>query len=594
MDNEILFPQDQQDARRIRKEIITILDSVNGFRREVVEYNISGTAKYYYIPYTSLESIGKIDFDYLDKSGKSIHSFTKEINDVQIPTQSFYTCSRAKAITLKENASFRVQYTNECSDLLLLSSLHFLWIMPVDTFYYELRIPAGYHLFFNVPYPEMLAYFKVDSLRYRNLQIYSFTAVPKIKSLHTSPRHLNDNSIRKKASMARIIITPEKFAGRESVYFNNRLSSMYTNSIHLSDSSRIIIENITVNCPSDDSVINSLLNFIQEKIKYLDVEVGYGYFVPDEVNNVLNERQGDCKGMSNLLCQALRSKGIEAYLAATASITHDCDMNFPSFSSCNHMICAVKSGDGWLFLDPTDKEGTHGKISRWIQGRTTFIIGYHDGIFVPVPVEKPELNMERFNYRLKVHNNMLEGTFTYTGSGGAMESLHQMFSLTNQTGKEHFAEEIIRQWVQNSIPSTPLITQYFDSITLRCDIRFHPSVYVITPGTGYLSLGFLPSPFSFTNQDLTGCDILLGHSILKKVNVVIDPGKNISILKFSGAAFHESGFHFDLSCESERNLLFISYTFRYDDNIIREKDIPGYKKFEEFIDSALKQVISVK
>jgi hypothetical protein len=587
------FSRTQQASRRIRKEVITVIDSIRGFQREVVEYNIADAIRNYFIPYTSLESVGKITFDYLDISGKPIRATTPEITDIQIPSTSFYSCSRARKIAIKENSSFRVQYTSTCSDLLMLCKLHFSWIMAVDTFYYELRIPAGYHLAFNVSSPEMLSYFKVDTVISPKFHIYSFTAVQKFRSEPT-PWIKNDNSIRKKYCIARILITPEKFAGRESVYFNQRLSSMYTNSVHLSDQSKILIDNITRNCTSDDSVINTLIKFIRAKIKYLDVEIGYGYFVPDEVNDVLNERQGDCKGMSNLLCQALRSKGIEAYMAATASILHECDMDFPSLSSSDHMICVVRSGEDWLFLDPTDKAGFNNVISPSIQGRTAFIIGYRDGLFVSIPVVKPDLNAESFRYRLKATDNIIGGILAYTASGGSMGWLNQVLSMTGTSGKERIATEIIRQWVQNSIPSNPLIFSYTDSVSLSCDIRFGPSIYIITPGTGYLSLGFLPVPVSFTQQDLSGCDILLDHSILKKVNAVIDLGKDVSSLKFPGAAFHEGGFHFNLSCKPEKNLVIINYTFRYDNNIIREEDIPMYKKFRDFIDLTLKQVISIK
>jgi hypothetical protein len=254
----------------------------------------------------------------------------------------------------------------------------------------------------------------------------------------------------------------------------------------------------------------------------------------------------------------------------------------------------VRSGEDWLFLDPTDKAANRNVISPGIQGRTAFIIGYHDGLFVSIPVVKPDLNAESFRYRLKATDNIIGGTLAYTASGGSMGWLNQVLSMTGTSGKERIATEIIRQWVQNSIPSNPLIFQHADSVSLSCDIHFGPSIYIITPGISYLSFGFLAVPVSFTQQDLTGCDILLEHSILKKVNAVIDLGKDMSSLKFPGAAFHEGGFHFDLSGNAEQNLVFISYTFRYDDNIIKEENIPQFRKFLDFIDVTLKQVISIK
>jgi hypothetical protein len=589
-----VYSQNQPGLQRVRREVITVRDSVLGFHREVQEENVAGPYKTYYIPFTSLESIHKVDFTFLDKSGKPVHSKAPEIRDIQVPSMNFYTCLRAKSIELTESSAFRVQYSSDCADLMLLSALYFSGSMPVDTFFYELRLPAGYHLAFDLPNPEMLAYFRIDSIRERKLQIYSITAVPKIKSRPISFRQPEDNLIRKKTCMARIIVTQQQFAGYESIYFNRRLSAMYNNSLQLKDSSIMLIDSLTRNYADKDSVIAQLINFIRKKIKYLDMEVGYGSYIPDEVNKVLKERQGDCKGMSNLLCQALRHKGIDAYLALTASMVHGCDMNFPSIASCDHMICVVKSGKFWTFLDPTDKEGVSGIVSPGIQGRTAFILGYHGGVFVPVPVERPSVNAESFNYRLKLSDNILEGTIDYTAKGASREVACQWLSSTNYSGNELVANYIIRQWIQNLIPSNPQVTQNTDSINLRYDIRFGPSIYIATPGTGYLSLGFLPAPVRFTKQELAGCDILLGHSLLRTVNVVIDFGKNISMLKFPGVEYKEGGFNFDLSCSMEGNYAFIKYRFRYDDNIVSEGCIPMYRKFEAFLDSTLKQVISIK
>ena len=590
-----LFIQEPLHAQgRIHREIITIRDTIQGFRKEVVEENNTpSNGDVFMIPYSSLETIKKIELSYFDERGKPVLDHSPAIEDIQVPSKNFFTCLRAKSITLKGKSQFRITYTSECRDLLLLTSLPFSGFMQVDTFSYELRIPSGYHLKHDLVSREMLSSLKVDSIIEKRFTIYHFTAVPKIRSKPYQYGQKEAQSLRKKFGMVRLIITPEKFIDIELNYFNTRLKTMFKASGELNEKSRKTIDSLAGDTRSIDSVIDSLIIFIRKKVKYLDMEVGYGSFIPDNPNDVLNERQGDCKGMANLLCLALRSKGIEAYLALTSSLGHQCDMNFPSFASGNHMICSVKRNDQWIFLDPTDKEGIAGKVSPGIQGRTAFIVGYQGGIFVPIPLEKPEVNAERFSFELQLVNNFLQGNCIYSCTGGSMEDINRALSTAGFSGKEYYAKEIMQQWIPNSIPSNILIHPTGDTVSLSTEIRFGPSSFIKTDHSGYLSLSVLPPPLRFIMQQTDGCDILLGHTISKRVLMTIDFGKDISIAELPDASFHEGKFKFTLSSRKQGSKAFLEYSFSFDDNIIREEEFDQYRRFDEFIDKTLKRVITV-
>ncbi len=582
------------EPRRVRKEVITVRDTILGFRREIIEENFTNPQGDYWIPYTSLESVQKIDINYIRVGGKPVHRKAFSIQDVQVPSSAFYTCLRAKTIHLEQNAAFRISYITECSDLFLLSSLNFTGSMPVDTFSYEVRVPAGYHLAYNIPFPEMLSFFHIDTLTDRKYNRYLFTGVPKIKYKNSLFPQADNKTIRKKACEVRIIITPSQYTGRESEYFNDLLQSKYSGSQYLNDASKILIDSITRGCYSPDSMTAVLTSFIRKKIKYLDMEVGVGAFVPDNPGDVLKERQGDCKGMSNLLCQALRRKGVEAYLGITATIIHRNDMNFPSLSSADHMICVVKAGDRWLFLDPTDKLSDLTSVSCGIQGRKVFVIGYQRGVYLTVPMEPSSGNADSFYFDLKIQDKRVVGTLTYSAKGGPNEILQHTCSSVPFSRRELLLNEVIRSWVASSVPSASSLNQNGDSVSLRCNILLSPSIFVNTPAISYLSLAFLPKPMHRLQQIKAGCDIITGHTIMRSVTVRIDFGADNAPLKFPMKSYNDGLFSFEFTGYQNKNIAEIRYIFRYENNVIPEIEFQQFKNFGSFIDKTLQQVIECR
>lgn len=575
---------------RIRKEIITVRDTVRGFTSEVIEINYSNPAVEYYIPYTSLEEIKKIELSVFDASGKQSRSNNLLIEDIQLPSSVFYSCLRSKRIEFPAKTSFRIKYQRECSDLLLFSGLLLSSSMPVDTFFYEIRIPTGLNLAFDIPYPGMLSYFRVDTVMRPKGKSYFFTAVPRFHFAGNVVFKPTDNTIRRKACMVRLIVTPVGFAGREKDYFGMKIQSLISASTIIPDAEKSRIDSICGQDPDADSILVRILNFVARKIKYLDVEVGYGSFVPLDIGSILRERQADCKGKSNLLCQVLRSKGFDAYLAMASTVDFRCDMDFPSLASGNHMVCLLKRDDIWFFLDPTDENCKPRRISISIQGRTVFVLGHNEYAFIKVPVEASELNSEEFSFDLKTTGGRLNGRFRYFARG--MPSAFIDVASRVQDGKrELLGKEYVRFHVPNSLPENVDLRGRFDSLYLECSIQFGPSVLVKTNAVSYLSAGFLPPPIRFAKEATDGCDIILGSTFNIRVHAVVDIGAASDVVCFESGNFREGPFALEIVCGKDKDNIILDYFFTCESNVLSEKDLPVYSRLEAFCNKAFRQVI---
>lgn len=159
------------------------------------------------------------------------------------------------------------------------------------------------------------------------------------------------------------------------------------------------LEGDTGAAPRDQ--LETLTNFLRQKIRYVAVEVGIGGYRPSPPGEVIERKWGDCKDKSLLLVDLLRQRGIEAYPALVRFDSRSrIDTDFPSPSQFNHLITAVPisavtprsddpvAGD-YLFVDPTQTRGGVGWLHSGVQDQDALVVTATGGELVRTP-QMPE------------------------------------------------------------------------------------------------------------------------------------------------------------------------------------------------------------
>ena len=96
------------------------------------------------------------------------------------------------------------------------------------------------------------------------------------------------------------------------------------------------------------------LRLVQDRVRYVGVEVGAGGYYARDPALVVSQGFGDCKDKAVLLRTILRAVGIEAEVALT-----DLDRGWglpdrlPSVHAFDHMIAGAKLNGQWVWMDPT-------------------------------------------------------------------------------------------------------------------------------------------------------------------------------------------------------------------------------------------------
>jgi hypothetical protein len=146
--------------------------------------------------------------------------------------------------------------------------------------------------------------------------------------------------------------------------------------------------------------------WVQDKVRYVAVEVGQGGYVPREPALVAKRLYGDCKDKSFLLMSLLAQKGIEALPVLTRSRDHGrIDPDFPSPANFRHLIVAVKIGESAglpaevrlregvaVLFDPTDAWTPYGKLPQALQGARGLLVRPEGGELVEFPFAPARLN----------------------------------------------------------------------------------------------------------------------------------------------------------------------------------------------------------
>ena len=126
--------------------------------------------------------------------------------------------------------------------------------------------------------------------------------------------------------------------------------------------------------------------WVEDKIRYVGLELGTGAYEPHSAKDVFDNRYGDCKDQVTLLVTMLRIAGIKAYpaLVSTGSKGQTSKL-IPSPGIFNHAI-AVAEIDGKLFwMDPTGEVCRFGDLPEDDRGSEVLVIKETISEFVGTP-----------------------------------------------------------------------------------------------------------------------------------------------------------------------------------------------------------------
>lgn len=186
----------------------------------------------------------------------------------------------------------------------------------------------------------------------------------------------------------------------------------------LTEATQRKVQDLIRNIKTDEEKAAILYRYLQEKTRYVSIQLGIGGYQPFEASQVDQSGYGDCKALSNYMVSLLNAAGIDAnyVLIRAGEDSEDIETRFPA-SQFNHVIVAVPNKGDTLWLECTSQTNPFGYLGRFTGDRHALLINRNGGQIVKTPAYRTEINVQ--SRRAEV--NLLP-------SGDAMAKVRTMYS----------------------------------------------------------------------------------------------------------------------------------------------------------------------
>ena len=189
----------------------------------------------------------------------------------------------------------------------------------------------------------------------------------------------------------------DKYAGRMDTWENYAKWIMLLNKDRnvLPEQAKKQVHQLTKNAKTTEEKARILYEYLQNKTRYVGIQLGIGGFQPFEATVVDQTGYGDCKALSNYMVTLLNEVGIKAYytLIKAGAYAAPMDITFPS-SQFNHVIVAVPNQSDTLWLECTSQTNPFGYVGDFTGDRYALMITDNGGKIVKTPTYNASDNIQ--------------------------------------------------------------------------------------------------------------------------------------------------------------------------------------------------------
>ncbi len=373
-------------------------------------------------------------------------------------------------------------------------------------------------------------------------------------------------------------------------YFNAWQKKLVTANSVLSQDAQQQLDQVIQDLADDESKIRAVFDFVLKRINYIAFENGLGAFQARNVNKILENKQGDCKDMSNLLSAALRYLGYDAYMGIIGTTGHTYDFDFPSVASANHAICILNFNNRWHFLDVTEKAGSFELPSRHIQGRKVFVINNQKGQLLDIDVVDKKNNKTITKGVFSIKDKKLIGQSESTFKGmSAYPFIHINNTYSKNEGSDiqyQYLEEQLGNWEVSNIE----VQKNNNAFALTYDCKSSSQLHKIGDKY-YLNKDFIPFPHAL-ELNVVEEEYLLDHTTDNEFKLTLKFDNPVILKPIETIKIGKAGISYllEISQPSATNILIVSrYT---NDHISLIGDtLLQYNEINKQIKQALRKAI---
>jgi hypothetical protein len=181
------------------------------------------------------------------------------------------------------------------------------------------------------------------------------------------------------------------------------------------------IKSLIKDLPNDKAKAKKLYEYMQQKTRYISVQIGIGGFQPMSASEVDRLGYGDCKGLVNYMQALLDIAGIDSYYCVVSAGEEKSSLlpNFASMEQGNHVILNLPLNGDTIWLECTNQDAPFGYLGDFTDDRWVLACTKDGGKLLKTPKTQATGNLQRRT-----------GKFSVTKTGDLMGSSHTTFEGT--------------------------------------------------------------------------------------------------------------------------------------------------------------------
>lgn len=328
--------------------------------------------------------------------------------------------------------------------------------------------------------------------------------------------------------------------------------------------------------------------FMQEKTRYISVQVGIGGIQPISANEVDDVGYGDCKGLTNYTKALLDVVGVTSYYTHVESNEYEpvsFDKDFASLEQGNHVILNLPNKNGEdIWLECTNQMIPFGYLGDFTDDRDVLVMTPEGGVIKRTTSYKNEDNLQQISATVKLDEKGNVDAKVKIKSFGI--NYGDKYGLESVTAKDQERYYVSRLWSYNNNLSIDKIA--FDNdknkVVFTEDISTRINEYTSFTGDKMLLRVNVfnlsqESPKRYRNRMLP-LKIRRGFKEEDEVTIIIPENFSIDGMLFEKRTIENKFGMYEISIQkNENNNLVYKRTLLIKDGVYPKEDYKLYRSF---------------
>ncbi|QQX75368.1 MULTISPECIES: DUF3857 domain-containing protein [Aequorivita] len=163
------------------------------------------------------------------------------------------------------------------------------------------------------------------------------------------------------------------------------------------------VKSLVANETTNEGKARKIYQFVQDKVRYVSINIGIGGWKPMLASEVDKLSYGDCKALTNYTKVLLDAVGVPSYYTIVYGDETEWDI-MEDFSSIqgNHIILGIPNNDEITWLECTSQDTPYGYIGNFTDDRDVLILTPEGGKIAHTKIYETEENTRENISKVKV------------------------------------------------------------------------------------------------------------------------------------------------------------------------------------------------